>query len=102
MKRIAIASLALLLTTPASARQAPSRPSIDGIAYVRIHSTKLETSVPFFQGILGLVPDTGFCIQTVTSPPDLRISPPLENTCKDPRLKGFYLSESQEVELDPS
>ena len=92
----------LLLAMTTWARKAPTRPSIYGIAYVRIHSANLQASVPFFQKILGLIPDSGVCIQTVTWPANLRVSPPAEDTCKDSKLRGFYVSESQTIQLDPS
>src|SRR5690242_20289695 len=63
MKRVVAAFFALLLASTAYARKQQSRPRIYGIAHVRIGSTSLASTIPFFKTVLGYY-DTGPCKNT--------------------------------------
>lgn len=79
MLRAAVASCAFLLLSASASGQAPQRPKIYGLAFVRIKASDFEKSSEIYSKILGLRKGTNGCIN-------------VQNPC-------FVINASQHIEL---
>jgi catechol 2,3-dioxygenase-like lactoylglutathione lyase family enzyme len=61
MNRVTLSLVLCPVCLPLAAQEQPARPSITGIAHVRLYSTDLYKSREFYTHVLGLAPGTAGC-----------------------------------------